>query len=310
MKTRVAVIAHTLLAVMIALFVVTGIRQSFAEVQFNLDLHRLLISGTISKGDADYVVQHEADLKQTTGLTVWLNSVGGDVAAAMTIGRIIRHEEALVVTLDRCFSSCALIYIAGVTRLNDYDGLIGLHRPYLAADALSREAIERAAPLMLQRIKDYVREMGVSDAFYDAMVNTEVSDVRLYRGDEIYRLVPETDPTYDEIENAYEARRYGISVGEMRRRKSMVKQKCDPLFSGWDNRVRHARCEEAIYWGLDMATYERVTKKGFPECESSENEVKIYSATDIKKRRDLPFYIKQEVCIRDGMNKRAHGWAN
>jgi hypothetical protein len=34
------------------------------------------------------------------------------------------------------------------------------------------------------------------------MVNTEVSEVRLYHGDEIKRLVPETDPTYDEIDNA------------------------------------------------------------------------------------------------------------
>jgi hypothetical protein len=232
--------------------------------------------------------------------------VGGDVAAAMKIGRTIRYAEAMVSTQDKCFSSCVLIYIAGVTRLNE-NGLIGLHRPYLAGDALSREAIEQAAPLMLQRIKDYVREMGISDAFYDAMVNTEVSDIRVYRGNEIKGLVPETDPTYDEIDNAYDARRYGITAPELRRRKSMAKQKCEPLYSGWESRTHRYACEQAIYWGLDIASYERATKKGFPECVASDDDLKIYRATDVKKRRDLPFYIKQEACIREGMNKKSRG---
>jgi hypothetical protein len=52
--------------------------------------------------------------------------------------------------------------------------------------------------MMLQKIKEYVREMGVSDSFYDAMVNTEVEDVQLY-GEEIHKLVPKSDPTQDEI---------------------------------------------------------------------------------------------------------------
>jgi hypothetical protein len=236
-------------------------------------------------------------------LWVFLNSNGGDVEAAMQIGRTIRDSEAFVTTQHnaKCFSSCALIYIAGVTRQNP-SGVIGLHFPYFAA-SLSREAVERAAPIMLQRIKDYVREMGVSDSFYDAMVNIEVSEVRLYRGNEIKKLVPETDPTHDEIENGYEARKYGVSAAEMRRRKTMVKQRCEPLFS--DNPGALGRvmdCEQATYWGLDDVTYKRVAKNGFPQCAPSDEDLKIYRATDIKKRRDLPFYIKQETCIRDAMH--------
>ena len=298
-------ISPKLMAVMIALFVVTGLRQAFAEVQLDLKspiLH-LLVYGTISKSDADYVAQHEADFRNQS-LGVYLNSVGGDVAAAMKIGRIIRDHEATVSTDNaKCFSSCALIYIAGVTRFNT-NGLIGLHRPYLAADALNRGAIERAAPLMLQRIKDYVREMGVSDAFYDAMVNTEVSDVRLYRDNEINRLVPETDPTSDEIENGYDARKYGISAGEMRRRKAVAKQKCDPLFSDTpESHHRYSNCREAIFWGLDISAYDRASKDAFRECHLSDDDLKIYGATDIKKRRDLPLFIKFEACKRDAMKK-------
>jgi hypothetical protein len=88
----------------------------------------------------------------------------------------------------------------------------------------------------------------------------------------------------------------------MRLRKTVVKQRCQPLFS--DNPGALGRvmdCEQAIYWGLDDVTYKRVAKNGFPQCTPAEEELKIYRATDIKKRRDLPFYVKQETCIRDAM---------
>ena len=307
MKSKPAIL-RKLMTAMISLFVVMGIGPSFAEVQLNLKapaMPAMLVYGTISKSDGDYVVQHHADFSKVSGLWVFLNSSGGDVDAAMQIGRIIRDGEAFVTTQNnaKCFGSCALIYIAGVTRQNP-SGVIGLHRPYLAA-SLSREAVERAAPIMLQRIKDYVREMGVSDAFYDAMVNTEVSEVRLYHGVEIKKLVSETDPTYDEIDNAYDARKYGVSAEEMRERKSIAKQKCKPLFS--DNPGALGRvmdCEQATYWGLDEATYKRISKNGFPQCRPSDAELESYNATGIKKRRDLPSYIKLEACIRDEMNKQ------
>lgn len=303
-----------LMTAMIALWVLTGIGPSFAEVRLELKdptTPALLVYGTISKSDGEYIVQHQADFSKVRRLWVFLNSYGGDVEAAMKIGRVIRDSEALVTTQNnaKCFSSCSLIYIAGVTRQNP-NGVIGLHRPYLAASS-SREAVEQAVPIMLQKIKDYVREMGVSEAFYDAMVNTEVSDIRLYRGDEIKKLVPETDPTYDEIDNAYDARKYGVSAEEIRRRKSIAKQKCKPLFSDNPGALGLVMdCELAIYWGLDTASYQRAAKNGFPECSLSEDELKIYNATSIRKRRDLPSYIKLETCIRDGMNKRSHGLAN
>ena len=296
--------ARKLMAAMIVLFVATGIGQSSAEVQLDPKGPYLIVYGTISKSDGDYVAQHEAEFKTARyPLHVFLNSEGGDVAAAMQIGRIMRNSEAKVTTQQNaiCFSSCALVYIAGVFRENP-SGVIGLHRPYLAA-SLNREAIERAAPIMLQRIKDYVREMGVSNSFYEAMVNTEVSDIRFYHGNEIKKLVPETDPAYDEIENGYEARKYGVSAAEMRLRKTVVKQRCQPLFSDTPGALgRVMDCEQAIYWGLDDVTYKRVAKDGFSQCTPSEEDLKIYRATDIKKRRDLPFYIKQETCIRDAMH--------
>jgi hypothetical protein len=77
---------------------------------------------------------------------------GGDVDAAMKIGQIIRENEWPVTVSgnSKCFSSCALIYIAGVSRMNV--GVIGLHRPYFSSAPPNRQAIEREVPLMLQDI--------------------------------------------------------------------------------------------------------------------------------------------------------------
>jgi hypothetical protein len=273
--------------------------QSFAHMQIDKGESStiLFIYGEITKDDADAVAQQTTGVKADI-LIFNLNSIGGSVDAAIKIGRIVRANESTVSVPDggKCFSSCALIYIAGVIRRNY--GIIGLHRPYLGA-ALSREAVERAAPLMLQKVKDYVREMGISDAFYDAMVNTEVSDVRLYHGREITKLVPETDPIHDEIKTSRAAQMYGISAAEFRRRDSLIIEQCEPSNDSKESRHRSSNCIAATYWGIDPATYERLhigetLSRSCPPFTA--DELNILRATDIRKRYDLPLVIEKETC--------------
>lgn len=91
-------------------------KQSFADVQLEREgppSYRviLLITNRISRNDADYVAQHEIDFRNKS-LSVYLGSPGGDVDAALKIGRIIRENEGSVSVPvpEKCFSSCALIY--------------------------------------------------------------------------------------------------------------------------------------------------------------------------------------------------------
>jgi hypothetical protein len=296
-----------MLRILTVALLLASVGQAFAEARLR-DLENaaplLEIEGTISKDDGDYVAKHEADFKNRRLRVFLMNSDGGDVGAAMKIGQIVRSHEGGINVFGKCFSSCALIYIAGVRRENN--GWIGLHRPYLAAEPLSREQIEQAAPLMLGKIREYVRAMGVSDAFYDAMVNTEVSDIRRFRFDEINKLVPKTDPIYDEIENSYSARRYGVSAAEMRRRESEVNQACqqrqEDLEKDLEKEIhRLTVCSQSIYWGLDQRTYEERAKKALQNCRLSDDEYKIARATDIKKQRDLPFNLRRAACEREVM---------
>ena len=257
----------------------------------------LYITHTISKADADYVAQQNEGAYKNKSLMVMLDSEGGNVAAAMAIGKIVRRNEWAVTVGNgwKCYSSCALIYVAGVSRYNL--GYIGLHRPYFA-ESLDRQQIELSAPIMLQKVREYLQSMGIVDSFYEQMVNTEPSKVRIYFGDEIEKLVPTDDPTSDEIENAYDARNYGVSAGEMRQRKTEAEQKCGRLFS-FETLLDFNYCQQSIFWGIDEGTYREREKNGFAECLLSPDEQKIFNATDIKKRRDLPSYVRMRACIRD-----------
>src|ERR1700694_2650776 len=205
-------------------YVIFGTKPSNADVSFERDILRSKVSifGTISRADADQIAQHEADFEYfgSSPMEVVLNSPGGDVDAAMQIGRIIRRNDGTTIVSEKskCFSSCALIYVAGVTRIVSFGfptgGTLGLHRPYLASAPQTRKTIEREIPLMLQQLKTYLQEMDVTDVVYQEMVNTEPSDMKLY-GDkqtrlrDVYRIIPNLDPTYDEIEKSYNARWHG-----------------------------------------------------------------------------------------------------
>jgi hypothetical protein len=131
----------------------------------------LSISGTITDDDAETFAGLSRELEYKNAF-IDLNSEGGNVFAAMKIGKLIRKYDAstIVEGSARCFTSCALIFIAGVQRHNI--GELGLHRPYFAAAPQSRETIEKQVPLMLSMVKGYIAEIGVTDDFYYQMVNT------------------------------------------------------------------------------------------------------------------------------------------
>jgi hypothetical protein len=151
------------------------------------------ITGDITQRDLAFFRSQSKDLKFKQ-LRVWLNSPGGDVVAAMEIGRIIRSVDGVTdIPLNkRCYSSCALIFIAGVKRFNY--GELGLHRPYFASAPLGREQIEKQAPIMRAAVKTYVAEMGITDSFFERMYSTDPSNIEVLRGDQSQKIVPFRDP--------------------------------------------------------------------------------------------------------------------
>ena len=100
---------------------------------------------------------------------------------------------------------------------------------------------------MLSEVKQYIAEMGITDNFYQQMMNTEPSQMAIYgpvhpttsdgaalptsdakalglRWDSYRKLVPEYDPVYQEVEISYDARFHGVTTSEMRQRQNDAEQ--------------------------------------------------------------------------------------
>jgi hypothetical protein len=157
---------------------------------------------------------------------------------------------------------------------------------------------------MLQKLKSYVQEMGVTDNFYQEMVNTEPTRMKLYVDAEIQRIVPMDDPTDDEIITSDEAVRYGVSTAESRRRNFEM-QRCSAtpqLPHGWMPGDGPARvCAEAIMWGLSESVFTRREKEAEEKCRYSDEEKAMLDLVPGRKRHDHPVMQKHEACIRNIM---------
>jgi len=285
----------------------------------------VFVSGTITEQDAKSFEALSPELERSPP-RVKLDSIGGDVDAAMEIGRLVRKYEGFT-SIEKeqssgdnanCYSSCALIFIAGVYRsIMSEGGQLGLHRPYLASAPQSRQAVEKQVPLMLSQVRQYVTEMGVTDNFYQQMVNTEPSQVVVYGNPsaaefrELERelgirstsndwrsLVPENDPVYQEITTSYEAREHGVTTLEMRKRDNDA-ERC---------RKREGRdyfsCAEAVRWGLSERAYGERERQTRTSCWRDED-TKLLLTIPTKQRRDHPVWLKREACIRNIMLGRS-----
>ncbi|MBX9777442.1 MAG: hypothetical protein K2Y71_23940 [Xanthobacteraceae bacterium] len=246
------------------------------------------VSGTITSQDSK---TFETVIQELGGRRLYtrLDSVGGDVFAAMQIGRLIRkHDGITVISVpSRCYSGCALLFIAGVMRHNL--GELGLHRPYQVTVLNDRQAREQQLQRILTLIKQYVAEMGVAEEFYDQMISTESTKTLIYRIDTYAHVVPEIDPGFLEAQFVYGARRYGMTAGEMRQKER------DAEVCLTRSVKEIAACQEAIKWGVSEELYrERIAK--IKACEPGPDDRRTLQTLPPGRRRDHAIVLKQEAC--------------
>lgn len=253
------------------------------------------IEGRITQNDAE-AFQALIKGKENKSLSVLLDSRGGDASAAMKIGRLVHKNKGWTRIRDaKCYSACALIFIAGIIREN-FGGELGLHCPYFSYMSQSRKTLEkRHMPLFL--FKRYVAEMDITDDFYQKMVNTDPSQLVICRDAELRKLVPEYDPSFEKASIASLAYSYGITTDEMRERRQDAKR-CP----NWPKEKSNV-CKEAIYWGLSERAYIHRFKVAKKVCwydnkhRFSEEHGATLLKTSIKNRLDLPFYARWQGCV-------------
>jgi ATP-dependent protease ClpP protease subunit len=246
------------------------------------------ISGTITNLDAKTFEDAIQDLGSRR-LYIRLDSVGGDVFAAMNIGRLIRkHDGVTIISVpSRCYSGCALIFIAGVMRHNL--GELGLHRPYQVLVLQDRQTNEKQLARLLTLLRQYVAEMGAAEDFYDQMINTGHTETAIYRIDTYANLVPEIDPGFLEVQFTYGARRYGMTAEQMRQRE----KDAEVCLTRAVKEI--VACQEAIKWGLSEQLYRERNAK-IKACELGHDDRRTLQTVPPGRRRDHPLVLKHEAC--------------
>lgn len=155
------------------------------RLSFRIENRVLILTGQIAIGDAARYTRFLEDAKRTIEM-VRLNSPGGSVPDALSIGRAIRQAGLTTVmgAVDICLSACPYILAGGKTRDIHSDAQVGVHQHYFGANSalpafLAVETIQRGQG----EVMSYLTDMGI-----DIEV---MKHALLTPPDEIYVLLPD-----------------------------------------------------------------------------------------------------------------------
>ena len=205
----------------------------------------LAIVGEIAPGDDERFSKKVEDIltiirKKSCGesqLKTQLFSEGGNVAAALALGRAIRKADARVIVPgdSNCLSSCVFVLLAGVDR-SSY-GKVGVHRPYFEhlSDRANAEDVRKARDYFLSGIRAYLTEMDVSPQLLDIMLSVSPENMRILSESELLDLrIIGTDANYEERQVAKKAWFYGLTSADYRKRYAVAGRTCPTPHEDFD----------------------------------------------------------------------------
>jgi hypothetical protein len=175
--------------------------------------------------------KQESGLKLGPADLFLIDSPGGNLAAAMAIGRMIRKERITLFVAKpyQCVSACVIVLAGAAHRIRA--GKIGIHRPFfdppIGSQPLTSDKVRSNYKKMLEELRSYLREMNVSDRLADDMLAIDPADVRYLSitqlNDYGLRYV---DPIEQETIDLQEAQSLGVDRGELMRRRALQKTNC------------------------------------------------------------------------------------
>jgi hypothetical protein len=148
----------------------------------------------------------------------------------MVIGRLLRKNRASITILKdgECVSACVMIYAGAVRR---GVGKIGIHRPYLnqaiGSQLQEPDKLRSVYEQKLQTLRDYLRDMNVSERLAEDMMKIAPADVHYLSSNDLdgYGLAY-LDPIEQETIDSQEAQSMGLDRQEHIRRQALRKAKC------------------------------------------------------------------------------------
>lgn len=148
----------------------------------------VLISGEILE---DETPKKLLDLVKSSGVdTVSFDSEGGNIMAALELGRAIRKAglDTYQEQGRECASACSLLFVSGVNRRAD-DQVIGVHQSWFDTEAgIDMEEAVSAVQELTADMLTYLIEMGVDPKLLQLSLTTPSDDMHYLSTDEMVEL--------------------------------------------------------------------------------------------------------------------------
>jgi hypothetical protein len=167
--------------------------------------------------------------QRIAGNTVSLSGNGGDVDAAMELGRVLRRlgVSTLVARGSQCLSSCVFAFMGGDRR--SVAGRIGIHRPYFSS---TRKVPDRPAYYrrLQQRLQHYFEELDFPRSLYEALMAVPPESMSILTAADLKKFYLQgMSPSTEDEADATAAGNLGISVQQYLQRKAQA-EPCAGVF--------------------------------------------------------------------------------
>ena len=181
------------------------------------------------------------------------DSTGGDVRAAVQLGRIIRRHNATtrLMTGD-CLSACVLAFVGGSDRYALHTKpRFGIHTPYsIDTRQTTYEDSDKRFKAVRALVVQYLQDMNIPVGLFDEMLRYPAENMHLMSKDELSRFrVIGMDPSEQDRRDSIGARAYGIDKptylsNKLREKSVCAKYEVDNPTK--DSIVQRIRCRERI----------------------------------------------------------------
>jgi hypothetical protein len=158
--------------------------------------------------------------QKIAGNVVWLASNGGDIDAAMDLGRLLRKLGVftLVGKNDQCLSACVFAFMGGERR--SVAGRLGIHRPFFPFTQATPDRPARFRHLQ-KTLRDYIEELDFPFSLYEAVMLVPPESMKILAPADLKRFYLEgISPLSEDAADAASARRLDMSMAEYLLRKA------------------------------------------------------------------------------------------
>jgi hypothetical protein len=185
-------------------------------------------------------------------LTINFDSTGGDVRAAVELGRVIcRYNGTTRLLGGDCLSACVLAFVGGsdIYTLHTKPRF-GIHTPDLIdTRQTTYEESDKRFKAVSALVVQYLQDMNVPVGLFDEMLRYPAENMHLMSKDELSKFrVVGIDPSEQDRRDSIAARAYGIEPtylsNKLREKSECAKYEVDNPTE--DNFSQRIRCRERI----------------------------------------------------------------